>query len=57
MEPSSTLVGRAIGGEKSCEKDGGSATLENAPRFPLSHSHGGDGLSTTEPINGPDVVL
>jgi hypothetical protein len=27
---------------KGCGKDGGSATLENAPRFPLSHSHGGD---------------
>jgi len=48
---------RAIGGENGCGKDGGSATLENAPRFPLSHSHGGDGLSTAEQINGPDVVL
>lgn len=28
------------GGEKGCGKDGGFATLENAPRFPLSHSHG-----------------
>jgi putative transposase len=26
-----------------CAKDGGFATLENAARFPLSHSHGGDG--------------
>ncbi len=29
-----------IGGEKGCGKDGGSATLENASRFPLSYSHG-----------------
>ena len=26
-----------------CGKDGGFATLENAARFPLSHSHSGDG--------------
>jgi hypothetical protein len=32
-----------------CGKDGGFATLENASRFPLSHSHGDGG-----PI--PDVV-
>ncbi len=37
---------REIGGEKGCGKDGGFATLENAPRFPLSHSRDGDGLST-----------
>ena len=30
-----------------CGKDGGCAPLENAARFPLSHSHGGDGLSTS----------
>jgi putative transposase len=29
-----------------CGKDGDSVTLENAPRFPLSHSHGGGPLST-----------
>jgi putative transposase len=28
---------------KDCGKDGGFATLENAPRFPLSHSYGDDG--------------
>jgi len=33
---------RAMGGEKGCGKDGGFALLENAARFPLSHSHGGD---------------
>jgi len=32
---------------KGCGKDGGFATLENAPRFPLSHSHdGGEAIST-----------
>ena len=36
-----------IGGEKGCGKDGGSATLENASRFPLSHSHGDGGPSLT----------
>ena len=48
---------RGIGGENGCGKDGGFAPLENATRFPLSHSHGGDGLSTAVQINGPDVVL
>ncbi len=31
---------------KSCGKDGGCAPLENAARFPLSHSHGDGSLST-----------
>jgi putative transposase len=48
---------REIGGENGCGKDGGFATLENAPRFPLSHSHGGDGLSTCDAVNNSDVVL
>jgi putative transposase len=30
----------------SCGKDGGCATLENAPRFPLSHSHDGGPVPT-----------
>ena len=34
---------REVGGEKSCGKDGGFATLENASRFPLSHSPDGGG--------------
>ena len=45
------------GGENGCGKDGGSATLENAPRFPLSHSHGGDVISSAAQLNGSDVVL
>ncbi|PYU23855.1 MAG: hypothetical protein DMG30_10385 [Acidobacteria bacterium] len=32
---------------KGCGKDGGFATLENAPRFPLSHSHDGGGAMST----------
>lgn len=48
---------RESGGEKGCGKDGGFAILENAPRFPLSHSHGGDGLSTSEAVSNPDVVV
>jgi putative transposase len=41
---------------KSGGKDGGCATLENAPRFPLSHSYG-DGLVTTaESQQGLEVV-
>ena len=41
---------------KGCGKDGGFATLENAPRFPLSHSRGGDGLSGSEAVSDPHVV-
>jgi putative transposase len=48
---------REIGGENGCGKGGGFATLENAPCFPLSHSHGGDVISTAEQANGSDVVL
>jgi len=40
-----------------CGKGGGCAPLENAPRFPLSHSHGGGVISTVEHGQGPDVVL
>ena len=48
---------REAGGEKGCGKDGGSATLENAARFPLSHSHGGDGsLSTAGLRQGSEFV-
>ena len=47
---------RESGGEKGCGKDGGFAPLENAPRFPLSHSHGGDGLSTSDAVSRSDVV-
>jgi putative transposase len=39
-----------------CGKDGGCATLENAARFPLSHSHGGGSLSIAESQQGPEVV-
>jgi len=48
---------REMRGEKGCGKDGGSATLENASRFPLSHNHG-DGVTLTnaEQFNGPEVV-
>ena len=42
---------RHAGGENGCGKGGGFAPLENAARFPLSHSHGGDDL------NHSDVVL
>ena len=37
-------------------KDGGFATLENAPRFPLSHSHDGDSLSTASLQQGSEFV-
>ena len=40
-----------------CGKDGGCAPLENAARFPLSHSHGGGLASTGESQQGPEVVL
>ena len=43
--------------KKACGKDGSFAPLENASRFPLSHSHGGDGLSTSDTISHPDVVV
>ena len=45
------------GGEKGCGKDGRFATLENAPRFPLSHSHGDGGPSATDAVTNSDVVL
>ena len=47
---------REVGGEKGCGKAGGSAPLENAARFPLSHSHG-DGLpATAASQQGPEFV-
>ena len=52
-----TEFAREVGGEKDCGKDGGFATLENASRFPLSHSHGDGGLSTSDADRHPDVVL
>ena len=48
---------RAMGGAKGCGKDGGCAPLENAARFPLSHSHDGGGRSTSAAVNNPDVVV
>ena len=39
-----------------CGKDGGFATLENASRFPLSHSHDG-GLHSNDAVSNPDVVV
>jgi putative transposase len=43
--------------EEGCGKDGSFAPLENASRSPLSHSHGGDGLSTSHAVSKPDVVV
>jgi putative transposase len=43
---------REMRGENSCGKDGVFATLENAPRFPLSHSPGDDDV-----VSNPDVVV
>lgn len=48
---------REMGGEKGCGKDGGFATLENASRFPLSHSHGDDGPPTNNAVSNSDVVV
>jgi putative transposase len=48
---------RESGGEKGCGKDGGFAPLENAPRFPLCHSHGGDGISASDAVSRSDVVV
>jgi putative transposase len=45
------------GGEPGCGKDGGLATLENAARFPLSHSYDGGIFPIAEQLKGPDVVL
>jgi putative transposase len=39
-----------------CGKDGGCAPLENAARFPLSHSHGDGSLSTEALQQGPEFV-
>lgn len=41
---------RAIGGPEGCGKDGGSAALQNASRFALSHSHGDGGSSLSGEI-------
>jgi len=41
-----------------CGKDGGSATLENAPRFPVSHSPGdGPVLTLAVEPKAPAVAL
>jgi putative transposase len=48
---------RESGGEKGYGKDGGFAPSENAPRFPLSHSHGGDGISASDAVSRSDVVV
>jgi putative transposase len=45
-----------MGDAKGCGKDGGCAPLENAPRFPLSHSHEGGGPSTSDTVSRSDVV-
>jgi hypothetical protein len=45
-----------MGGAKGCGKDGGCAPLEYAARFPLSHKHDGDGLSTSDAVSRSDVV-
>jgi len=42
---------------ESCGKDRGCAPLENATRFPLSHSHGDASLSTVGLPHGPEFVL
>lgn len=47
---------REAGGEKGCGKDGCFAPLENAARFPLSHSRGGDGASASVSPSSSDVV-
>lgn len=46
-----------MGGGKGCGKDGGFAPLENAPRFPLSHSRDGGGLATSDAASRSDVVV
>jgi putative transposase len=43
--------------EEGCGKDGSFAPLETASRFPLSHSHGGDGSSTSHAVSKSDVVV
>ncbi len=48
---------REMRDENGCGKDGGFAPLENAARFPLSHSHGGDGLSASDAVTKSDVVV
>jgi putative transposase len=48
---------REMSRKKGCGKDSGSATLENATRFPLSHSHDDGVLSVAEQLKGPGVVL
>jgi putative transposase len=48
---------RAMGGDKGRGKDGGCAPLENAARFPLSHRHDGDGLSSSAAVSNSDFVV
>jgi hypothetical protein len=45
-----------MGGAKDCRKDGGCAPLEYAARFPVSHNHDGDGLSTGDAVSRSDLV-
>jgi putative transposase len=47
---------REMSSQKGCGKDGGSATLENATRFPLSHSRDDGDFSIAEQVTGPNVV-
>jgi putative transposase len=47
---------REMSSQKGCGKDGGSATLENATRFPLSHNHDDGVFSIAEQVKGPNVV-
>ncbi len=47
---------REMSSPKGCGKDGGSATLENATRFPLSHSPDDGVLSIAEHVKGSNVV-
>jgi hypothetical protein len=49
-------LARENGGQEGCGKDGSFAPLENASRFPLSHSHGDDGPFTNGAVSTLDVV-
>ena len=59
---------REIGGGESCGKDTAWKSLEDdfptplgnptqSTGFPPSHSHGGDGLSTSDAVSNPNVVV
>ena len=47
---------REMSSQKGCGKEGGSATLENAMRFPLSHSRDDGDFSIAEQVTCPNVV-